>query len=133
MEGEPALEVEEDECKIINEKTVFDHIREKAKNFSLLSPYDNIRSPSPEVLLLTRKHAREKRCGLHHEVIVLDDETDRLNILSPAKVNSPAELRKADHYDSNLHLALEDHNTVGSSNTMSNLADTGAPYYHHMI
>lgn len=28
----PAAAVEDDECRIIKEKTIFDHVREKAKN-----------------------------------------------------------------------------------------------------
>ncbi|XP_061367857.1 DExH-box ATP-dependent RNA helicase DExH17 [Gastrolobium bilobum] len=122
-EGGRALEVEEDKCKIITEKTVFDHIREKAKNFSLLSAFDNIRCPSLEVLL-ARNHAREKRPDRCHEVVVLDDE-DRLKVPQLTDVNLPAELRKADHDDINLYLTLNDPNTAGSSNNMSSILDTG--------
>ncbi|XP_028786298.1 DExH-box ATP-dependent RNA helicase DExH17-like [Neltuma alba] len=125
QEGGCETEVEEDECKIVNEKTVFDHIREKAKNFSLLSAYDNIRLPSPEALLLTRKRAREKRHGLPHEVIVLDDETERLSISPQAEVNFPVRLRKAADDVSNLFLDLKDHYTVGSSNATDDAMDTG--------
>lgn len=119
-------EVEEDECKIINEKTVFDHIREKAKNFSLLSAYDNIRLRSPEVLRLTRKRDGEKRPGPPHEVIVLDDETEKLNISPQAKVNFPAGLREAEEFERSLILDWKDHNTVGSSNATGNAVNTGA-------
>ena len=125
LEGGFAPEVEEDECKIINEKTVFDHIREKAKKFSLLSAYDNIRLPSPEVLL-TRMRTREKRPGLPHEVIVLDDETERLHISPQSEVNFPVGLRKAEDDDRNLYLDLKDDNTVGSSDATGDAVDTGA-------
>lgn len=36
-EGVPAAAVEDDECRIINENTIFDHIREKAKNLPVLT------------------------------------------------------------------------------------------------
>ncbi|KAK4282378.1 hypothetical protein QN277_013762 [Acacia crassicarpa] len=124
-EGGCAPEVEEDQCKIISEKTVFDHIREKAKNFALLSAYDNIRLPSPEVLLLARKRAREKRPALPHEVIVLDDETEGLNISPQAKVNFPVGLREAEDDDGRLFLDLVDYNTVGSSNAAGDAVETG--------
>ena len=60
-----------DKCKIIMEKTVFEHIRDKAKSFSFFSSYNNIHFPSLEVFL-SRNHAREKRPDHRH--VVLDDE-----------------------------------------------------------
>ncbi|KAE9605113.1 hypothetical protein Lalb_Chr10g0093731 [Lupinus albus] len=124
-EGGHALEVEDDECKIITEKTVFEHIREKAKNFSLLSAFDNIRCPSLEVLL-KRNHSREKRSDLHYEVVDLDD-ADRLEVPQQTHVNSPAELSKTEHNDINPYATLNDQNsnTSGSSNSMSSIVDTG--------
>nr|KYP63300.1 putative ATP-dependent DNA helicase HFM1 [Cajanus cajan] len=125
-EGGHALGVEEDKCKIITEKTVFDHIREKAKNFSALSVFDNIRFPSLEVLL-SKNHAREKRPNHRHEVVVLDDE-DEPEV--PNDVNFPIELRKTEQDDIKLYLTLS---TPGSSNNMSSIVDTGKPFYRHMI
>lgn len=127
VEGAHALEVEEDKCKIITEKTIFDHIREKAKNFSLLSAFDNIRCPSLEVLL-SRNHALEKRPNHRHEVVVLDDE-DRHEVPRPNDVNLPAELRKAEQDDVELYLTSNDHSTSGSSNNISSIVDTGTPFY----
>ncbi|KAL2320131.1 hypothetical protein Fmac_029100 [Flemingia macrophylla] len=122
-EGGHALGVEEDKCKIITEKTVFDHIREKAKNFSALSAFDNIRFPSLEVLL-SRNHAREKRINqLCHEVVVLDDE-DEPEVPRENEVNLPIERRKAEQDDIKLYLAINDHSTTGSSNNMSSIVDT---------
>ena len=115
VEGEYALEVEDDECKIITEKTVFDHIREKAKNFSLLSAFDNICCPPLEVLL-ARNHAHDKRPALSHDVVVLDD-ADRPKVPQTNEANLPAELRKAERNGI--------HNTAGSSNNMSNIVETG--------
>ncbi|TKY63226.1 ATP-dependent DNA helicase MER3-like [Spatholobus suberectus] len=123
VEGGHALGVEEDKCKIITEKTVFDHIREKAKNFSLLSAFDNIRCPSLEVLL-SRNHALERRPDHRHEVVVLDDE-DELEVPRQNDANLPAELRKAEHDDINFYPTLNDHSTTGSSKNMSSIVDTG--------
>ncbi|OIV97201.1 hypothetical protein TanjilG_28952 [Lupinus angustifolius] len=123
-EGGHALEVGDDECKIITEKTVFEHIREKAKNFSLLSAFDNIRCPSLEVLL-KRNHSREKRPDLRYEVVDLDD-ADRLEVPQQTHVNSPTELSKIEHNDINPYATLNDHNsnTAGNSNSMSSIVDT---------
>ncbi|KAI5428911.1 Sec63, variant 2 [Lathyrus oleraceus] len=100
-EGGNTLEVEEEKVKIITEKTVFDHIREKAKNFSLLSSFENIHCPSVEVFL-GRNHAREKgsyygrekRSYHGHEVVVLDDDNNK--VPGQTDVNFPADLRKED-------------------------------------
>ncbi|TYJ37629.1 hypothetical protein E1A91_A05G388300v1 [Gossypium mustelinum] len=47
LEGEFAAGIENDDCKIITEQSIFDHIREKAKNFPLLTP-NNAYSPSSD-------------------------------------------------------------------------------------
>ncbi|RDX81475.1 DExH-box ATP-dependent RNA helicase DExH17, partial [Mucuna pruriens] len=123
QEGRHALRVEQDKYKIITEKTVFDHIREKAKNFSLQSAFNNICCPSLEVLL-SRNHAGEKRPDHRHEVVVLDDE-DGLKVPPQNDVNLSVELRKAKQDDIKLYLTLNDHSTSGSSNNMSSIIDTG--------
>ncbi|KAK7411205.1 hypothetical protein VNO78_02637 [Psophocarpus tetragonolobus] len=115
--------VEEDKCKIITEKTVFDHIREKAKNFSLLSAFDNIRCPSLEVLL-SRNHACEKRPAQRCEVVVLDDE-DEPEVPQQNYVNLPLEFRNAEKGGVKLHLTLNDHSSTVNSNNMSSVIDTG--------
>ncbi|KAK7395828.1 hypothetical protein VNO78_16399 [Psophocarpus tetragonolobus] len=117
--------VEEDKCKIITEKTVFDHIREKAKNFCLLSAFDNIRCPSLEVLL-SRNHACEKRPAQRCEVVVLDDE-DEPEVPQQNYVNLPLELRNAEKGGVKLHLTLNDHSSTVNSNNMSSVIDTGKP------
>ncbi|KAK2361463.1 DExH-box ATP-dependent RNA helicase DExH12 [Trifolium repens] len=129
-EDERALEVEEEKFKILNEKTVFDHIREKAKNFSLLSSFENIRCPSVEVLLGRNharekwsNHGREKRSYDGHEIVVLDDDDNK--VPGQTDVNFPADLRKAVHEDINLSLTLNDHNIAESSDNMSSVVDTG--------
>lgn len=133
MEGGCALEVEGDKLKIITEKTVFDHIREKAKNYSLLSSFENVRCPSVEVHL-PRNHAPEKRSyhgrekmSYHgHEVVVLDDDD---KVPGQTDVNFPADLRKAKHENINHYLILNDHNISESSDNMSSVVDTGTPFY----
>ncbi|XP_068485338.1 DExH-box ATP-dependent RNA helicase DExH17 isoform X1 [Phaseolus vulgaris] len=114
-----ALGVEEDKCKMITEKTVFDHIRQKAKSFSLLSAFDNIRCPSLEVFL-SKDNTRVKSHNHHHEIVVLDDE-DGLQVPQPNGVNLPVELKKAEQDGIKHHLTLNDHDTTGSSN----IVDTG--------
>ncbi|KAM7512476.1 hypothetical protein LguiB_011351 [Lonicera macranthoides] len=59
-EGEPAVE-DDDDCKIITERTVFDHIREKAKNLPILATSNNDCSPSLETINLIRKRNRERQ------------------------------------------------------------------------
>ncbi|KAI4306649.1 hypothetical protein L6164_029909 [Bauhinia variegata] len=123
-EGGLAPEFEDDECKIITEKTVFDHIREKAKNFSIPSASNCTHSPSPEVLLLTRKHAREKRPELYQEVVVLD-EIDRLKIPQHTEVNMHAELNDAGQNDIDSYLASKHPGLAGSSSNFNNMVTTG--------
>ncbi|XP_047182183.1 DExH-box ATP-dependent RNA helicase DExH17 [Vigna umbellata] len=119
VEDGHSLEVEEEKCKMITEKTVFDHIRQKAKCFSLLSAFDNIRCPSLEVFL-SKDNARLKRRNHHHEIVVLDDE-DGLEVPQPNGVNLPVELKNAEQDGIRPYLTLNDHHIAGSSN----IVDTG--------
>ncbi|KAB1209142.1 putative ATP-dependent DNA helicase HFM1 [Morella rubra] len=96
-EGEIDVEVKEDESKLITEQTVFDHIREKAKNFPVLPASSNSCSPSSEALILKRKRTLEKQFVLHGEVEVLE-ETGRYKIPRQCVVDSSSESREADHY-----------------------------------
>ncbi|WVZ06904.1 hypothetical protein V8G54_020250 [Vigna mungo] len=121
VEDGHSLEVEEEKCKMITEKTVFDHIRQKAKSFSLLSAFDNIRCPSLEVFL-SKDNARLKRRNHHYEIVVLDDE-DGLEVPQPNGVNLPVELKNAEQDGIRPHLTLNDHHIAGSSN----IVDTGTP------
>lgn len=74
-EGAPAVNTEDDECKIITGKTVFDHIREKAKNFPVLELSSDSRSPSLETLTLIRKRTREKQLELDTPIEILEDKS----------------------------------------------------------
>lgn len=49
------MTMEEDDCVIINEHTVFDHIREKAKCFPSLNPLNPTSSPASGKSILKRK------------------------------------------------------------------------------
>ncbi|KAL1352828.1 hypothetical protein AAHE18_06G196400 [Arachis hypogaea] len=121
-EGGHALEVEDDDCKIITERTVFDHIREKARNFSLLAALDNIRCPPLDVL--TRNHAREKRPAISHDILVLDD-ADTAKVPQTNQTNFPADPSRLECNDANLKLTSNDQNSAGSSNDMNHIVETG--------
>ncbi|XVF14070.1 hypothetical protein REPUB_Repub09cG0025100 [Reevesia pubescens] len=71
-EGEPAAGVEKDDCKIITEQSIFDHIREKAKNFPLLIPSNNAYPPTSGGLILSRKRSRDQERSKICQQIVLD-------------------------------------------------------------
>ncbi|KAK4347253.1 hypothetical protein RND71_033592 [Anisodus tanguticus] len=64
----PAAASEDDECRIINEKTIFDHIREKAKNLPSLTSLKGTCSPSLETLNLIRKRTHKNAVGVSEEV-----------------------------------------------------------------
>lgn len=72
-EGVPAAAVEDDECRIINENTIFDHIREKAKNLPVLTSLKVTCSPSLETLNLIRKRTREKQLPVKNAVGVSEE------------------------------------------------------------
>lgn len=76
---------------------MFDHIREKAKNFPVLPASSNSCSPSSEALILKRKRTLEKQFVLHGEVEVLE-ETGRYKIPRQCVVDSSSESREAEHY-----------------------------------
>ncbi|XP_058088895.1 DExH-box ATP-dependent RNA helicase DExH17 [Magnolia sinica] len=73
-EGFPAPETEECGSEAINQQTVFDHIRKKAKNFPLFSTSATENSSPSRALLPTRK-ATEKvgMNGIQREIVILPD------------------------------------------------------------
>ncbi|KAL3526077.1 hypothetical protein ACH5RR_014449 [Cinchona calisaya] len=73
--GAPAFDTEDDDCKIITEKTVFDHIREKAKKFPALELSNDACSPSMETLTLIRKRTREQQLELDNSIQILDEKS----------------------------------------------------------
>ncbi|XP_050271163.1 DExH-box ATP-dependent RNA helicase DExH17 isoform X3 [Quercus robur] len=118
-EGEPDVEDKEDDCKIITEKTVFDHIREKSKNFPILAASSSASSPLSETLIFTRKRTREKQLELQSEVEVLE-ETDRNKIPRQSVVNPSSETIEAEDYGLDTYKCMtpNHHITARSLDTM---------------
>ncbi|PPD82339.1 hypothetical protein GOBAR_DD20727 [Gossypium barbadense] len=108
LEGEFAAGIENDDCKIITEQSIFDHIREKAKNFPLLTP-NNAYSPSSGGLILTRKRSSDQEKSKIRQHILLD----------PLPESTGHEQIADDH---NNYLTGKHHITAGSSVTI-NLTD----------
>ncbi|XVE67890.1 hypothetical protein DITRI_Ditri09bG0024200 [Diplodiscus trichospermus] len=71
-EEEPAAGTEKDDCKIITRQSIFEHIREKAKSFPLLTPSNNAYSPTSGGLILSRKSSREQEGSKTHQQIVIN-------------------------------------------------------------
>ncbi|KAH7851890.1 hypothetical protein Vadar_017925 [Vaccinium darrowii] len=72
-EGGPSIETEESECRIITPRTVFDHIREKAKSLPSLATSINAFSPSSKALLLIRKRTRERQLECSNAIEVMGE------------------------------------------------------------
>ncbi|KAG6389908.1 hypothetical protein SASPL_151383 [Salvia splendens] len=68
----PVAETEDDDCRIITSKTVFDHIREKAKILPVLPMSDSTSSPSLDAFTLIRKRTREMHLVLDNDFEVLE-------------------------------------------------------------
>ncbi|KAM2014479.1 hypothetical protein ACFX16_045132 [Malus domestica] len=117
-EDEVAAKAEEEECKIITHQTVFDHIREKAKNFPILVASNGAHSASTKPLVLTRKRAREKQLEPHREFEVLEElewnKIPRRTAVNPS--SEPKEAEQNQHNTNNLP-------TPRSSATMNPMDD----------
>lgn len=87
----PAAAVEDDECRIINENTIFDHIREKAKNLPVLTSLKVTCSPSLETLNLIRKRTRGKQLPVENAVGV-SEEVRRTKVPCHSMVIQSAEI-----------------------------------------
>lgn len=119
--GKTAAGVEDDDCKVITEKEVFQHIREKSRNFPIFTASNNAHSASSEPLILTRKRFREQHLQLRDELDV-QEETEgsivpQATLLNPFSGSTEAEL-KEHGFDSSLTAA-------GSLGTINRLDDTG--------
>ncbi|VFQ70354.1 unnamed protein product [Cuscuta campestris] len=68
--------IEDDECKIITERTIFDHIREKAKNLPESAVLGD--SALESTLACVRKRTRERLVAINCPIEVLDDETSKV-------------------------------------------------------
>ncbi|XP_009334110.2 DExH-box ATP-dependent RNA helicase DExH17 isoform X1 [Pyrus x bretschneideri] len=120
-EDEVAAKAEEEECKIITHQTVFDHIREKAKNFPVLVASNGAHSASTEPLVLTRKRAREKQLEPHREFEVLE-ELEWNKIPRRTAVNPSSEPKEAEQNQHNMNNLP----TPRSSATMNPMDDREA-------
>lgn len=130
IEGELAVETEEEECKIITEQTVFDHIREKAKNFPVLATSNNVQSPSSEAWTLPRKRIRANQVELDSAV----EETDRNDVLHQIVHIPSSEPQEVDQSKS---LTPKQQTTARGSGTSAKslVNDRGAlfTWYHYFI
>ncbi|KAK3033056.1 hypothetical protein RJ639_035682 [Escallonia herrerae] len=72
-EGAPATETEDKDCQIISEKTVFNHIREKAKKLPVLATSTHECCPSLETLTLIRKRTRERQLEVDNILEIFED------------------------------------------------------------
>uniref|UniRef100_A0A7N0TMY8 DNA 3'-5' helicase n=1 Tax=Kalanchoe fedtschenkoi TaxID=63787 RepID=A0A7N0TMY8_KALFE len=73
VERAPVIEAEEDECRILSKKEVFNHIREKAKNFPILNTEKTTCSPSVETWNIKRKRILEKTSDMRGDIEVPRD------------------------------------------------------------
>ncbi|GKF56143.1 hypothetical protein Tco_0166483, partial [Tanacetum coccineum] len=74
-EGDPLVEINNDVCKIITERTVFYHVREKAKSLPSLAPKSTTEYLEyEETLNLIRKRTHERQ-------LALNDNTESLKLI----------------------------------------------------
>ncbi|KAL4383547.1 hypothetical protein GQ457_15G023510 [Hibiscus cannabinus] len=104
-EGELTSGTEKDDCKIITEQSIFDHIREKAKNFPLLTPSKHVYSSSSGGLILSRKRSSDRGRSEIRQQILLDPLPESTG---PEQIT--------DHI--NNYLSGKHHITAGSSITI---------------
>lgn len=115
----PSAEYEDDDCKIITGKTVFDHIREKAKDFPSLAKSRVTCSPSSETLSLIKKRTRERQLVMDsltevsHETNKMGDSRLKNGVLSSAQPIVAESCKNASDTDLNLDIFLE--NDTGSA------------------
>ncbi|KAL0463525.1 UNVERIFIED_CONTAM: DExH-box ATP-dependent RNA helicase DExH17 [Sesamum latifolium] len=76
-DDKPVIETEDDDCKIITERTVFDHIRKKAKTLPFLPMPNDSCLPSLEAFTLIRKRTRERHLELDNDIEVLEVQESR--------------------------------------------------------
>ncbi|KAK4430261.1 DExH-box ATP-dependent RNA helicase DExH17 [Sesamum alatum] len=96
-DDKPVIETEDDDCKIITERTVFDHIRKKAKTLPSLPMSNDTCLPSLEAFTIIRKRTRERHLELDNEIEVLEVQESRA-------VQNP----KHTEPESNIHIIDED-------------------------
>ncbi|KAJ0054741.1 hypothetical protein Pint_02771 [Pistacia integerrima] len=132
-EGKSAGETEDDDCKIISEETIFKHIRDKAKNFPVLTTSKDAHSTSTKPpLILSRKRSREKHLELS-DVLDVPEETEVSNFPQVTLLHLSSEPKEPEQkgHGFNKHLIPKCHLTAGSLGTI-NLMDksVGLPSQH---
>ncbi|KAK3183606.1 hypothetical protein Dsin_030892 [Dipteronia sinensis] len=96
--GEGEINDNED-CKIITEQSIFEHIHEKAKRFPNLAASKNVRLPSSESLILKRKRPPEKFPELRDEDVLKETEGNnfpQVSLLSPFSESKELESKEID-------------------------------------
>nr|GMC97314.1 DExH-box ATP-dependent RNA helicase DExH17 isoform X1 [Ipomoea batatas] len=73
-----AVGTEDDECKVITERTIFDHIREKAKSLPPLGMLGDPCFTSLETLAQIRKRTRERLLAVENPIEVLDEGINKV-------------------------------------------------------
>ncbi|KAI3768772.1 hypothetical protein L2E82_19605 [Cichorium intybus] len=75
---------DDDDCKIINERTIFDHIREKAKSLPSFTPTPTTEyPPSLETLSLIRKRTRERQLALDDTLEISSNPCEEIESTEP--------------------------------------------------
>ncbi|KAI9176307.1 hypothetical protein LWI28_001085 [Acer negundo] len=98
--GGPASEIDDDDdCKIITEQTIFEHIHEKAKRFPILAASKNVQLPSSGSFFLKRKRPPEKFPELRDEDVLEETEVNnfpQVSLLSPFSESKELEPKEVD-------------------------------------
>lgn len=104
----------------MTQQTVFDHIREKAKNFPVVVASNSKFPPSSEPLLLARKRAREKKLGMESGAEVPEwKKVPRRTVVNPS-----SEPKEEQHFSS-----INNHPTPRSSAAQNFMDDRGEIFY----
>lgn len=84
-EDDQAVEINTDSCKILSEQEIFDHIREKAKNFPLFPPSGTSCSLLTEAIVFKKKLPRQK--DLELDVIEVSESGKPTSIIKQTDQN----------------------------------------------
>ncbi|KZV32939.1 hypothetical protein F511_01450 [Dorcoceras hygrometricum] len=92
LEDNLVVEDGDADCKIINERTVFDHLRKKAKKLPPLPVPNDACSPSLETFAFIRKRTREQHMELDNDIEFADLRNDKFptgTILQSPQLTEP--------------------------------------------
>ncbi|XP_071713021.1 LOW QUALITY PROTEIN: DExH-box ATP-dependent RNA helicase DExH17-like [Rutidosis leptorrhynchoides] len=103
-EGEAVVENnnDDDDCRIVTERTIFDHIREKAKTLPSLAANPTTEyPPSEETLSLLRKQTRDRQLALGDTLEFLNQTASGSNLCEeesnePANETTPSNILKGE-------------------------------------